>query len=234
MLRYQSSKNLKDYISLDDYFSNNNNNNIYYLIGKNVKELTQSPLIEKYIFNNKNILFMTDTLDEYIMSNLKEYNGKTLVSLSRDNNESNNNGKYNLFFEKIKIILENKIEYVKLSYRLVESPSCLISSELGWSANMERITNAGTFNDKNLNDHMKSKKILEINMDHKINKELYRRFILNSQDISVIDLIHLIYDLSLIRSGYSIDNLKDFSNRYVKMIELGLRIDDANDEVEYL
>ena len=85
---------------------------------------------------------MTDTLDEYIMSILKEYKGKTLISLSRDNDESNNNEKYNLFFEKIKIILENKIEYVKLSNRLVESPSCLISSELGWSANMERITDA--------------------------------------------------------------------------------------------
>ena len=99
---------------------------------------------------------------------------------------------------------------------------------------MERINNAGTFNDKNLNHYMKSKKILEMNMDHRINKELYRRFILNSQDNSVIDLIYLIYDLSLIRSGFAIENLKDFSYRYVKMIELGLRLDDNDEEVEYL
>ena len=71
-------------------------------------------------------------------------------------------------------------------------------------------------------------------MEHKINKELYKRFILNKNDQSVNDIIYLIYDLSLIKSGFTIENLNNFSDRYVKMIELALKLDENCDEVEYL
>ena len=93
---------------------------------------------------------MVDAIDEYIVSQLKEYDGKKLVSATKeglavedDEEERKKKAGKQQYFENlckiIKEILVYRVEKVVISDRLVDSPCCLVTGEYGWSANMERI-----------------------------------------------------------------------------------------------
>merc|ERR1712164_19195 len=150
---------------------------------------------------------MTDPIDEYAVQQLKEYDGKKLVSCTKD-------------------ILGDKIEKCIVSDRVVDSPCVLVTGEYGWSANMERIMKARALRDNSMSSYMSSKKTMEINPDNSIMKELRKRADADKGDKTVKDLVLLVFETAMLTSGFSLDEPTTFGGRIHRMIKLGLSIEE--------
>lgn len=133
----------------------------------------------------------------------------------------------------IKDILDKKVEKVVVSNRLVSSPCCIVTSQFGWTANMERIMKAQALRDNSTLGYMAAKKHLEINPDHSIMETLRSKVEENKNDKSVKDLVMLLYETALMSSGFTLEDPQVHALRIYRMIGLGLGIDeDAEAEGE--
>ena len=242
LLRYNSSKYLDKYISLDEYISrmSDTQQNIYYIIGESKEMVKNSPFLEKLNKKGYEVLYMYDPIDEYCTQQLKEYEGKKLINITKEGLVLEQSEEEKKQYEEdikntenllklIKEVLDNKITKVLVSSRLTESPCILVTGEYGYSANMERIMKAQTLGN-NMSFSSNSSKTMEINPQHSIIKALCVKANENSSDKSAKDLIRLLYDLSLLDSGFSLDEPVKFTSTIHKLIKLGLDIDD--DSVE--
>jgi molecular chaperone HtpG len=244
-LRYTSSKSGDTMTSLDDYVSRmkEGQENIYYITGESQSKVQNSPFLEKLKKKDLEVLFLIDPLDEYLVQQWREYNGKKLVCITKEGlnlgetEEEKEVLKTNTeaLCKYMKEALGEHIEKVVVSNRLSESPCCLVTSEYGWSANMERIMKAQALKDTGAQSHMMSKKILEINADNVIIKNLLEKVVNASEgmvDNSVKDIIWMLYETTLITSGFSLEEPGRFSNRIHKLISIGLSIEEGEEEEE--
>ena len=238
LLRFQSSSG--EMTSLEDYVTNmkENQSDIYYISGQSIESVENSSFVEGVTQKGYQVLYMTEPIDEYVLQQLTEYDGKKLTSITKEGfqlPETEDEKKqfeelkteYKATCKKIQEVLKDKCEKVFLSNRLTDSPCCVVTSQFGWSANMERIMKAQALNDNNAMSYMVSKKNLEINPHHTIIQNLKTR--LESEDESEkavsSNLISLIYDTSLINSGFTLENPANFSHRMFNMVKMGLGID---------
>jgi molecular chaperone HtpG len=238
LLMFHSTKSGPKMVTFKDYVTNMpaSQTQIYYITGESLKAVVNSPFIEKCRKRNFEVLFMVDPIDEYCVQQLKEYEGKSLVCVTKegltfDCDEDEKQkwedcvNEFKPLTEKIKEILGQNVEKVVLSQRVVDSPCVLVTGDYGWTANMERIMKAQALRDTN-NSYMMSKKIMEINPYHSIIKSLKERIKYADNEAMIKDLVSLLYESSLISSGFSIEEPATFVNRINNMIKLGLSLDD--------
>jgi len=247
LLRYKSSSSGDDVTSFKDYVSRmkENQTDIYYITGESHDIVSSSSFVEKVTSKGFEVLYMVDPIDEYAVQQLKEYEGKKLVCITKEglelpvtDEEKKKQEEQKAQFEElckvVKDILDKKVEKVIVSNRLTKSPCCIVTSQYGWSANMERIMKAQALRDTSTMGYMAAKKHLEINPDHSIMIALKAKVDADKNDKSIKDLIVLLYETSLLSSGFTLEDPQNHSKRIHRMVKLGLGVDDdaEADEVE--
>merc|ERR1719362_1679347 len=243
LLRYKTSSQ-DEVTSFKDYVSRMKDaqKDIYYITGANMDAVKNSSFVERLVKRGFEVLYMVDPIDEYCVQQLKEYDGKNLVSVTKEGLELPEDDEEKKKFEEqktrleplckvMKDILDKDVEKVLVSNRLVKSPCCIVTSQYGWSANMERIMKAQALKDSSTMGYMAAKKNLEINADHAIINALADRVDADKNDKGVKDLVMLLFETSLLTSGFILDDATNHSNRIHRMIKLGLGLDaDADAE----
>merc|ERR1719352_796809 len=244
LMRFQTSKSGDDIVSLKEYIDRmkEGQSDIYYITGESIAGVSTSPFIETLKKKGIEVVYMVDPIDEYCVQQLKEFEGKKLKSVTKegldleDEDEKKTleeqKAEYEGLCKLIKEVLADKVEKVIISNRVSESPCVLVTSEYGWSANMERIMKAQALRDTSMTSYMVSKKTMELNAKHPIMAELRKKVASDKSDKTVKDLVWLMYDAALLSSGFSLDEPTLFADRIHRMIKLGLSIDDVEDVEE--
>ncbi len=240
LLRFHTSKSGEDMVSFKEYIARMKEGQkfIYYITGESKQQVSNSPFIEKLRNKGYEVLYLTDPIDEYCIQQLKEFEGKTLKCCTKEGLELEETDEekksleelkqeYEAVCKKVKEILDAKVEKVVVGDRMEDSPCVLVTSEFGWTANMERIMKAQALRDNSMTSYMVSKKTMEINPKHGIVKELKSLLDKDSSNSTVKDIIWLLYDTSLLNSGFSVDDPNTFAKRMYKMLLFGLQDDTS-------
>merc|ERR1712000_253880 len=244
-LRYHTSASGDEMCSLGDYVSRmkETQKDIYYITGENKEVVSQSAFVERLKKRGLEVVYMTEPIDEYVVQQMKEFDGKNLVSVTKEGLElpedeeekqkrEEDVKKSESLCKVMKDILDKKVEKVVVSSRLVSSPCCIVTSQYGWTANMERIMKAQALRDTSTMGYMAAKKHLEINPDHSIVENLRQKADADKNDKSVKDLVMLLFETSLLTSGFSLEDPGVHSSRIYRMIKLGLGIDEEDAPVQ--
>jgi len=239
LLRFYSSASGDEPCSLKDYVSRmkENQKSIYFITGESREVVASSAFVERVRKRGFEVVYMVEPIDEYCVQQLKEYDGKTLVSVTKEGLElpedeeekkkrEDDKKKFEQLCKVMKDILDKKVEKVVVSNRLVSSPTCIVTSQYGWTANMERIMKAQALRDSSTMGYMAAKKHLEVNPDHPIIETLRQKAEADKNDKSVKDLVMLLYETALLCSGFTLEDPQTHASRIHRMIKLGLGIDE--------
>merc|ERR1719305_1007854 len=233
LLRYATSKSGDKEISLEEYVANmkDDQKNIYYISGDDKDSLLKSPSVEKLLARDIEIIFMTDSVDEYTVQHLTEFEGKRLINASREglkleegDKEKRREDQYKEMFKPLldfaKDTLGKKVEKVAISKHLVQSPVVVLSADYGWTAQMEKVMKSQAFADQSKFEFMKSKRMFEINPRHPMIIELNTRIKDGKADDSTKDMVMSLYLSAVVAAGYQLmpEDAQDFSERVGRMV----------------
>ncbi|XP_062111289.1 heat shock protein 90-5, chloroplastic [Humulus lupulus] len=233
LLRFYSSKNEEELTSLDDYIENMNENQkaIYYLATDSLKSAKSAPFLEKLVQKDIEVLYLIEPIDEVAIQNLQTYKEKKFVDISKEDlelgdedevKERETKQEYNLLCDWIKQQLGDKVAKVQVSNRLSSSPCVLVSGKFGWSANMERLMKAQALGDTSSLEFMRGRRILEINADHPIVKDLNAACKNAPDSADAKRAVDLLFDTALISSGFTPDSPAELGNKIYEMMAMAL------------
>ncbi|KAG7201908.1 hypothetical protein KM043_004619 [Ampulex compressa] len=245
LLRYHTSASGDEACSLKDYVGRmkENQKHIYFITGESKEQVANSSFVERVKKRGFEVVYMTEPIDEYVVQQMKEFDGKLLVSVTKEGLElpedeeekkkrEEDKAKFENLCRVMKNILDSKVEKVVVSNRLVDSPCCIVTSQYGWTANMERIMKAQALRDTSTMGYMAAKKHLEINPDHAIIETLHQKAEADKSDKAVKDLVILLFETALLSSGFTLDEPQVHAARIYRMIKLGLGIDEEEPMME--
>jgi len=243
LLRFKSSVDEgKEWTSLEQYVGRMKDwqKSIYYISGKDMDEVKSSAFLERLRAKGLEVLFLTDPIDEYAIQNLTEFDGKKLQSVTKEGlkfgDEEEVDGKRaDLYKEQfkpltkwLKDLYSETVEKIAVSSRLQDTPCIFVTSQYGYSANMERIMQSQAFADNKRTQYLVSKKTMEINPRHPIVVELLKRSEESPDDDDTKDLAWILHDTALLNSGFPVSDAKTFSARMYRMLKNGLALDSLD------
>jgi len=252
LLRFKTSKSKGDYRSLKAYVEGFNEwqSDIYYIGGTSVKELSNSPFMDKFNEKNLEVVYFTEPADEYMMNHLREYDGKKFRSISKENinfedeDKDLNKRLHETYMDKFKPLIKlmqnfygTAVMRVQISKRLNKVPAIVSSAEYGHSANMERIMRAQGFAHGQSDYMMRGTKTLEINPRHPIITKFLSETPSDTDEFSEIDQnlkdsLWNLLDAALLNGGYPINDSKAYTNRMIRTLKTQLALDSLELEPE--
>ena len=236
-LMYFSTKSGGKQTTFDEYISRTKEDqkNIYFITGDN--NIINSPFLEQFRKRDIEVLFMNEPMDEYCVQQLSEVDGKKLVCITKGDIKFDEEDLSEEIVEKHKDLcelskgfLEERVDRVILSNKLVNFPCIISTSEFGWSAGMEKIMNLQALRDNSLNSYMTAKRTLELNPDHNIVKYM-NTLTGKTEDREIMkDLLMMLYQTGLMVSGFDIEAPTVFATRIHRIIEMGLHARDMEEQ----
>ena len=177
---------------------------IYYVLGENRSTIERNPKLEYFRKHNIEVLYLSDPVDFFTIPYIFEFDQKQLVSIEKADLKSDTEaGDKNIdetlhtdIISKFKAVLGDRIEDVKASNRLVESPVTLVSGANALDPQMEKMMQ---ILDKNFSS---SKRVLEVNMEHGLIKNLHNLILKDANNPSINDYVEQLYDGALLLEGY--------------------------------
>jgi len=250
LLRFKSSKSDGKYTSFDDYLEKKPawQKDIYYIAAESIEAAEKSPFMEVARRKGIEVLFLVDPMDEYAVQNLGDYDGHRLQSLTKeglkfgDEDEDTIKKRIKAYRENfkpltkyLKELLAGKVAKVTVSQRVEKSPSVIVTSQYGHTANMERIMRAQTFANPEMLKSMVAAKTLELNPRHPLIVELNKRVQNDPNNEMTRNLAHLVFDTALLASGFVHDEVDSFAERMYSVIgsELNVKSMELEEELQF-
>ncbi|KAL3131506.1 Heat shock protein 90-5, chloroplastic [Trebouxia sp. C0009 RCD-2024] len=232
LLRFPSSQTGEDMTSLKEYTSRmkEGQKDIFYMAADSLDAASSAPFVERLVQRDYEVLYLTEPIDEVAIQNLADYDDKKFVDVSREGidlgTDDQDTKKAEEQTEQLKSltdfmakVLGEKVEKVVVSQRLADSPCALVTSKFGYSANMERIMKTQAMGDSRAMEYMRGRRTLEVNPDHPVIASLKARYDEHGDsDEDSEAMTELLYETSLLTSGFSVESPKEFANRIYGMM----------------
>lgn len=243
LLRFYTSKTTgEDMTHLKEYITRmpETQKDIYYITGDNRLAVENSPFLEKLKQKGYEVIYLTDPIDEYMIQNMTEYEGKKFRNVTKEGLELADSDEDKEALEKkrkdheemckaIKDILEDRVVRVEVSQRITETPCVLVTDQYGLSANMERILKSQPLRKNDIMGPVRTNKVLEINVEHPIMKHIKAGIEKKDDEREqkyVKDLVNLVFEVSMVHSGFTLENPAVFSKKIFSVIGMNVAVEE--------
>ena len=246
LLRYKSSLSEGKWTSLEHYVERMKEwqKQIYYVSGDSVEKVESSMFLDAFKKRGVEVLYFTEPIDEYVAQNLREYSGKSLQDITKEGVEFGDEkerakklqkeyeSRFEVLTNWMKELLGDKVDKVEVTTTLETAPAVLSTSKYGYSATMERIMKSQALQNPEKAKYMKAHKIMMLNPRHPIIANLKNLVEEDGESDVARDLANLLYDSSLMNSGFMIEEPNEFATRLYTLMKESLQLDSLELEPE--
>ena len=246
LLRYKSSLSEGKWTSLEHYVERMKDwqKQIYYVSGDSVEKVESSMFLDAFKKRGVEVLYFTEPIDEYVAQNLREYSGKSLQDITKEGVEFGDEkerakklqkeyeSRFEVLTSWMKELLGDKVDKVEVTTTLETAPAVLSTSKYGYSATMERIMKSQALQNPEKAKYMKAHKIMMLNPRHPIIANLKSLVEEDGESDVARDLANLLYDSSLMNSGFMIEEPNEFATRLYTLMKESLQLDSLELEPE--